>query len=337
MQLPGYLRGRALQEWHLLSHQEQQSYQTAVDALQSRLDPRNRTMAAQEFRHSMQRQEESDTEFIRRIEKAYQVAYGKDSLNPDTRDTLLYSQLYDGLRYEIMRGPAVSGSRNYRELCVSAKGEEHRLAALRQRHQLKLPGEPARRLQKPDGGQSHPRVTNQARATSQNHRQSPCGTIPETQMTCYNCGKPGHMSRNCRQRRQESRGRPPNQTGSSQTRQIHGQKQGPHQDLQEKDPESFIRAEDRGSINPCVRVQVQGVPAYGLIDTGADITIIGGKLFKRVATVARLKKRNSRTYDQKTFRLDGRMGLYKDGCSRPVTLIRRSVSSVGNCHLPSQG
>lgn len=59
-----------------------------------------------------------------------------------------------------------------------------------------------------------------------------------------------------------------------------------------------------------------GVLAYGLIDAGADITIICGKLFERVATVAQLKKRNvrkadktPRTYDRRTFKLDERMDL----------------------------
>ena len=54
----------------------------------------------------------------------------------------------------------------------------------------------------------------------------------------------------------------------------------------------------------------------GLADTAADITIIGG-LFKKVTSVARLKKRDfkpadktSRTYDQKSFKVDGRMDLY---------------------------
>ena len=48
-------------------------------------------------------------------------------------------------------------------------------------------------------------------------------------------------------------------------------------------------------------MQVQGVPT----DTGADITIMGGKLFKKVAAAARLKKRDfkkpdgvPRTYDR---------------------------------------
>ena len=54
----------------------------------------------------------------------------------------------------------------------------------------------------------------------------------------------------------------------------------------------------------------------GLVDTAADITIIRGELFKKVASVARLKKRDFRpadktphTYDQKPFKVDGKMDL----------------------------
>ena len=54
MQLPGYLRGRALQEWRLLHHSEQQSYSSAIEALRRRLDPGSKTVAAQEFRHTLQ-------------------------------------------------------------------------------------------------------------------------------------------------------------------------------------------------------------------------------------------------------------------------------------------
>jgi len=49
---------------------------------------------------------------------------------------------------------------------------------------------------------------------------------------------------------------------------------------------------------------------YGVVDTGTDITIIGGRLFKLVATKARLKKRNlhkpntvPRNYDGQVFTL----------------------------------
>ena len=71
-----------------------------------------------------------------------------------------------------------------------------------------------------------------------------------------------------------------------------------------------------GSQPKCVKLEVQGVPAYGIVDSGADITIIGGTLFQKVASVARLKKRDlkkpdkpPRNYDQRPFSLDGRMDL----------------------------
>ena len=77
-----------------------------------------------------------------------------------------------------------------------------------------------------------------------------------------------------------------------------------------------IRLDYQGSKPRHARVEVQGVPAHGIVDSGADITIIGGDLFRQVAAVARLKKRDlkradrePRTYDQRPFALDGRMDL----------------------------
>ena len=78
----------------------------------------------------------------------------------------------------------------------------------------------------------------------------------------------------------------------------------------------IVRVEDKGSIPRMVMVDVQGVPARGIIDSGADITIINGDLFQRVATVACLKKGAFKkpdkipvTYDQKSFTLQGKMNL----------------------------
>ena len=63
-------------------------------------------------------------------------------------------------------------------------------------------------------------------------------------------------------------------------------------------------------------VDVQGVAALGVVDSGADITIINGQLFERVAVAARLRKKAFRkpdkvpyTYDQKSFKLDGCIDL----------------------------
>ena len=64
-----------------------------------------------------------------------------------------------------------------------------------------------------------------------------------------------------------------------------------HSSSDEDTPAQFMSVwiTDKGSVPQCVQVSVQGVSAYGLIDSGADITILGGDLFKRVATVAKLQ------------------------------------------------
>ena len=78
-----------------------------------------------------------------------------------------------------------------------------------------------------------------------------------------------------------------------------------------------VRVTDGGEcISMCKAPEIQGVPVFGIIDSGADITIMGGELFKKVAAAARLKKRDfqapdkvPRTYDQQPFTVDGRMDL----------------------------
>lgn len=92
-------------------------------------------MAAKDFHHSTQLENESVADFIRRLERTFQIAYGRDKLKTVTRDTMLYGQLMEGLKYELVQGPSVSGAQTYKDLCTAAKNEEHRLAALRKRQQ----------------------------------------------------------------------------------------------------------------------------------------------------------------------------------------------------------
>ena len=63
-------------------------------------------------------------------------------------------------------------------------------------------------------------------------------------------------------------------------------------------------------------MEIAGVLAVELVDTGADIIIMGSELFKKVAAVAGLKKRQFKladkqphTYDRRQFKLDGRLHL----------------------------
>ena len=44
--------------------------------------------------------------------------------------------------------------------------------------------------------------------------------------------------------------------------------------------------QDKGSKPRTVTVDLQGVPVKGVIDSGADITIMGAEVFKKVASVA---------------------------------------------------
>ena len=312
IQLAGHLRGRALQEWNLLGGSERGTYDTAVTALRSRLDPGSKAMAAQDFRHISQKEGESVSNFIRRLERTFQLAYGRDGMLPETRDALLYSQLQEGLRDRLMEGPAVSGAANYQGLCIAAKNEERRQAELFRRKQYRKPVPPPRPSNREENRSAKP----------------PNPKAPEKK--CYFCEKVGHLVRDCPQRRSESAGRPPQRPKPTHTKQVtvsEGKSENAestgvdpldllYSSSEEETDVCLVRVGDECSQVQCAKVQVQGVPAFGIIDTGADITIIGGKLFKRVATIARLKKRDfkradktPRAYDQKPFSLDGRMDL----------------------------
>ena len=136
LQLAGHLRGRALQEWNLLAEDEKHTMASTVEALRNRLDPGSKMLGALEFRHMQQQAKQGVSEFITRLEKACREAYGREPMSKETRDTLLFAQLQDGLRYELVRASAVSGALSHEQLCISAKGEERRLAALRKRQEL---------------------------------------------------------------------------------------------------------------------------------------------------------------------------------------------------------
>ena len=339
VQLAGYLRKRALQEWNLLTDEERKTFSSATTALHNRLDPNNRVLAAQDFRHALQRDTETVAEYIRRLEQTYRTAYGRDGMSSQTRDTLLYSQLQEGLTYDLMRALAVSGAQGYQQLCIAARNEERRLIELEKRRRYTGPQpvvmsasmQPSTSTQLTSAPlQSSAQTVNSplnVRAKSFTPKGQPGGGRG---VRCYNCRQQGHYARDCLAPKRESSG--PGSGGNDQdasARQVYSQEDGTlrltksvaaRDVLYSSDSDGgeiqTVRVEDRGSKPRHVSVQVEGVPAEGVIDTGADITIIGGDLFRRVAAVARLKKKNlkeadkiPRTYDQRPFSLDGKIDM----------------------------
>ena len=326
LQLAGHLRGRALQEWNLLDLTDKTSFTPAVEALRLRLDPGSKAVAAQDFRHAAQGDEEQVADFIRRLEKTFRIAYCRDKLSDETRDALLYGQLQESLCFDLVRAPAVSGAQSYKELCVAAKSEERRQAALKQRKQYHLP----KQVIGTPSIASRPHRTNPPQLPAQEDTASKRPPSTETR-TCYKCGRRGHLASACRQPRSESGGSTLRAGGSTKQVQVEKAMQG--QPTLSQEPETplellfssseeeeagvrVVHVKDQGSFPQCAKVQIQGVPVYGVLDSGADISIMGGNLFRKVAAAARLKKKDfkkadkvPRTYDQKPFTLDGRMDL----------------------------
>ena len=97
IQLVGYLHGRALQEWNLITAADRTTYQSAIVALRTRLDPGNKTLAALDFRLVVQKETENVSDFIRRFERTFQIAFGCDPMSTETKNVLLYGKLQDVL------------------------------------------------------------------------------------------------------------------------------------------------------------------------------------------------------------------------------------------------
>ena len=97
MQLAGYLKGWAPQEWYLLEEMNKCDYDSAIKALREKLNDEIKVMAAQDFHHLVQSENESVADFIHRLERSFRRAYENDKILSETRDALLFAQMHEGL------------------------------------------------------------------------------------------------------------------------------------------------------------------------------------------------------------------------------------------------
>lgn len=67
-------------------------------------------------------EDENESAFIRRLERAFHVPYGDDQLKSETRDMLLYGQLQEGLLRSLMRGANVSSALHIQGLLRMSRG-----------------------------------------------------------------------------------------------------------------------------------------------------------------------------------------------------------------------
>ena len=212
---------------------------------------------------------------------------------------------------------------------MAARMEEQRLVELKKHQQYQNPPKPQNSSD--SRGNKKPLPNTNATTGKRSDGKS-------IQQKCYICGDPGHVARDCSQKKSESKGKsfqtsksPWSNGNSWRARQVKSKKrewssaQAIHEnplDFLVSDSESdtgevnLVRVADKGSIPQGANIFLQGIPAVGVVDSGEDITIVGGELFKQVAAAAQLWKRDfqppdktPRTYDQKPFRLDGKMDL----------------------------
>ena len=99
----------------------------------------------------------------------------------------MLGQLKDGLKYDIVKGPAVSCALTYQGLCLAAKNEEKRQAELRKYVQYKKDT-----LHNPAEKKLASQIT--MKQPHQLEKSTVQNKGIEFQRRCFNCGVYGHNS-----------------------------------------------------------------------------------------------------------------------------------------------
>ena len=135
-----------------------------------------------------------------------------------------------------------------------------------------------------------------------------------TDRRCYVCGEVGHLAMKCKQAKKKSSRPSTTQAvpkagtqGLKAVKSIKKPLDFLYSDLDSENSDSSVstvRVQDKGSRPRKVTVTLQGIPAKGVIDSGADITIINAGLFKNIAAAAKLRKKAFKQPDKVPYTYD---------------------------------
>lgn len=105
-----------------------------------------------------------------------------------------------------------------------------------------------------------------------------------------------------------------------------------------------VWVQDKESQPQCARVEIQGVPVYGVIDSRADITIQGGNPLRKMVTTVKLRKKDlkppdkvPKNYDQWPFTQHARMDLDITFAGKMMTMSVCIKMDAGEQLLLSEG
>ena len=274
----------------------------------------------------------------------------------------MYNQLHAGLKLTLVENLTVLGSLTYQQLYLAVKQDEQRLADL-QRCKQYCEHLYSRRDQRSDP--KSPVVQPSSNMYSDKSLQRLCGSTEH--MACE-CRKKRNKSTPALEEKwligKQSNGKTYQSDGKSGARTVQSSNLDPTSFLYSFDdndndgtdeaqiasaPKKRVRMvliKDKGSQQCMVTVNFQGFPVKKACG-GADIIIINGRAFKKVAAVSCLKKKafiaavkTPVEYDIRPFKLDGHLGLgitFVD-CTLHTTVYLKMdaldvlLLSKGTCH-----